>query len=152
MTIPVTKANIISETLGFIKTDFLTNITDPLSSRKSNSKFILTSYPQRDVEYPIITLKCIDLKAKRAGMQTTAQDITIKMEIRIWARNEKEKDTLYNSILNELANIQFTASTGSVANNLHDLDILDSVEFDEEGEQGIKNRIIHVNYHFYNVI
>jgi len=152
----VTKDKIISDTLYFIKNDLINNITDPISSsRSSNSKFVMTSYPQRPVEYPIITLKMVNIEAPRAGMQTTAQDILITLEIRIWARNEKEKDEIAQNVLNRLANIQHTATTGSIANNLHDLYIGSAVEVDEPGESGgkggIKSRIFQVQYKFFNI-
>ena len=151
----VSRTSIISDILLFIKRDLQNSVNDPISStRGARSKFILTAYPNRPTQYPLITLKITNIEALRAGMQTTAQDITISMEIRIWARNEKEKETIYQEVSNRLKDIQFTDSTGSIANNLHDYNELSAVEVDEPGESGaqsIKNRIIQVQYRFYNV-
>lgn len=150
----VTRSNIIHDVLFFIKDDLDGQITDPFSSKRSaKSKFIMTSYPQKPAQYPIITLRIANIEALRAGMQTTAQDITITLEIRIWARNEKEKEIIYQQVSNRLKNIQFTASTGSIANNIHDYNELSAVEVDEPGESGgkvIKSRIITCVYRFYN--
>lgn len=149
----VNKSTLLVDTIFFIKNDLGSNITDPiLSDRSTKSKFVMTSYPSRPVEYPIITIKATNIEALRSGMQTTAQDITITLEIRIWARNEKEKNDLYENVLNRLANIQF-AGSGSIENNLHDFNVLSSVEVDEEGESGaqiIKSRILQCQYSFYN--
>lgn len=144
-----TKDTLIRDVLFFLKNDLTNNITDPLS-RSTAMGFVMTSYPQREVKYPVITIKCTNIKAPRAGMMTTAQDITLTIEIRIWARNEKEKDTLYNLVFSRLANIQFTASTGSIANDFHNFDVLSSTEVDEEGDQGVKSRILQIKYNFYN--
>ena len=150
----VAKATILQDTLYFMKADLTANITDPISSKRSaKSKFIMTSYPQRPVQYPLITIKATNVEALRAGMQTTAQDILITLEIRIWARNEKEKDGLYEDILNRLSAIQFTAG-GSTKSELHDLILGSAVEVDEEGASGaqvIKSRVITCSYTFYNV-
>lgn len=150
----VNKTNLVADVLFFIKDDLDGQITDPISStRGSNSKFIMTSYPSRAVKYPLITIKCTNIEAVRAGMQTTTQDITLSLEIRVWARDEKEKETIYTAVLNRLANIQFTSSTGSVENSLCDLLIASSVEVDEPGESGaqtIKSRILSLQYKFYN--
>lgn len=150
----VTRSNIIHDVLFFIKDDLDGQITDPFSSKRSTkSKFIMTSYPQKAVQYPVITLKITNIEALRAGMQTTAQDITLTLEIRIWARNEKEKETIYQQVSNRLKNIQFTA-TGSIANNIHDYNELSAVEIDEPGEAGgkvIKSRILQCQYRFYNL-
>ena len=151
----VTRTNIVSDILLFIKQDLTNQIEDPISrTRSRNSKFIMTSYPQRLVEYPLVTLKVTNIEAPRAGMQTTAQDITITMEIRIWARNEKEKETIYQQVSNRLKDIQFTDSTGSIANNLHNYTELSANEIDEPGAPGaqtIKSRVLQCAYQFYNI-
>lgn len=149
----VEKTDLVTNVIQFIK-ESLENITDPISSsRSSKSKFVMTSYPQRPVEYPIITIKLTNKEALRAGMQTTTQDITLTLEIRIWARNEKEKDEIYTEVSNRLANIQFTDS-GSIENNLHDYNELSATEVDDVGEPGgkiTKSRVMQVQYKFYNI-
>jgi hypothetical protein len=144
-----TKTNLVTDVLFFLKDLISDNITDPIQGSRGGSSFVMTSYPQKETRYPLITLKCSNIEAKRSGMQTTLQDIRLTLEIRIWARNEKEKDNLYNQILNLLASNQFTVS-GSNANNLYNLNISSGTEIDEPGEQGIKSRIIQLNYFFYD--
>lgn len=145
----VSRSTLLRDILFFIKDDLTSNVTDPISStRPTNQKFVLTAYPQEAVEYPIITIKITDAEALRSGMQTTLMDITIILEVRIWGRTQKDKDTMYTEILDRLANIQFTASTGSVANDLHDFNILSSVEVDET--DGAKSRIAQIQYRFFD--
>ena len=148
---PVTAANFLSDILYFIKNDLVGNITDPLTGRTSNSKFIMTSYPQRAVQYPLVTIKVINQEAKRAGMQTEAMDMSVNIEIRIWARNQKEKDELATSVYKRLRDIQFTETTGSEANNIHDFQLLSATEIDENGEGTPKSRILQIRYKFYNI-
>jgi hypothetical protein len=136
--------------LLFLKADLLDNITDPIiHERGSKSSFVMTSYPQREVKYPLITIKITNLEAPRAGMQSTALDITMTAEIRIWARNQVEKDEIYAEVMDRLANIQFTQN-GTENNDFHDFKILSSIEIDEPGELGIKSRILQARYKFYN--
>ncbi len=116
----------------------------------NTSRFVMTSYPQREVKYPIITLKITNQEASRAGMQTTAMDVTITLEVRIWARNEKEKDTLFTDVYDRLRSIQFTTD-GSTDNDLHDFQLLSATEVDEAGQRGIKSRIGVFQYRFFNV-
>jgi len=150
----VVKSTLLLDTLFFVKDDLDGQITDPISSKRSSkSKFIVTSYPQRPVQYPIISLKAVNIEAFRIGMQSTLQDIIITLEIRIWARNEKEKNDLWENINKRLADIQFTGSTGSIAKDLHDFNVISSVELDEEGESGgqvIKSRIMTIQYMFHD--
>jgi len=141
----------VRDVLFFIKDDLLGNVTDPISAKRGNSsKFVMTSFPEREVKYPLITIKMTNQEATRAGMQTTAMDVVITLEIRIWARNQKEKDELFTDVYDRLRNIQFTDS-GSIDNNLHDFQLLSAVEVDEEGEKGIKSRIGQFQYKFFNV-
>lgn len=148
----VSSNTFVADTLYFIKNDLSSNITDPLSgSRPGNSTFVLTAYPAREAVYPIITLKVLNYNFLRAGMQTTAMDGLMNIEIRIWARNTKERDTIFTSVLNRLRTIQFTANTGSVENDLHDFNMPSAVEVNDEGENGIKSKIMEVTYKFYNI-
>jgi len=147
----VNSQTFVRDTLYFIKTDLLANITDPISaSRPSNSKFILTEYPQRIAVYPIITIKIPNYVANRAGMQVTNMDMQMTIEVRIWARNVKERDTLFTDVLNRLKDIQFTAS-GSTKAELHDFNMPSAVEINEEGDQGIKSKVMEIIYNFYNI-
>jgi len=146
----VASTTFVRDILYFIKADLLSNITDPITStRGTKSRFVMTSYPSRPVKYPLITIKATNYEAARAGMQTTAMDMQITLEIRIWARNTKERDTLFTSVFNRLRSIQFTAS-GSISNYLYDFNMPSALEIDEEGDQAIKSKIMEVTYRFYN--
>ena len=141
----------MSDVFYYLKNDFNTNITDPLSSaRNSKSKFVLTEYPGRMVNYPVITLKIANVNAVRAGMQTTAIDMDLMVEIRIWARNVKERDTIFQQVVNRLKDIQYTDSTGTQAAGLHNLRILGTNEINEDGINTPKSKIINVRYSYYN--
>ena len=147
----ISSANFIADVLYFIKNDLSNNITDPITStRTSNSRWVATSYPQSNVQYPMITIKMTNQKGKRAGMQTEAMDVEITLEIRVWARNQKEKDDLANKVYKRLRDIQFTAS-GSENNYLHDFGLLSAIEIDEEGEGTPKSRVLQIKYKFYDI-
>lgn len=142
----------IADVLFFIKTDLLANITDPkVSTRPAKSLFVATSYPKNQVVYPMITLKVPNRTSTRAGMQTVAMDITVPVEVRIWALNQKDKDGLTDQVFDRLRNIQFIVG-GSIDNNLHDFQELSNVEVEEDGDLGIKSRILTVQYKFFNVL
>lgn len=147
----VSSATFEKDILYFIKNDLLSSITDPISSKRSSkSKFVMTSYPTRPTEYPLITIKTLNHEAIRSGMQTVAMDMRITLEVRIWARNTKERDDIFTEVFNRLRSIQFTDSTGSIANNLHDFNVPSVIEINEDGENAIKSKVIEVNYNFYN--
>ena len=146
----VESATFIRDVLFFVKTELL-KITDPLTGRSNQSSFVMTSYPQRFVQYPLITIKLTNQEALPAGMQVTSMDVTINIEVRVWGRNQKEKDELANGCYKGLRDIQFTANTGYIAKNLHDFRLVSSSELDEPGEDQPKSRILNIQYKFFNV-
>jgi len=148
----VSSNTFIRDVLFFIKNSLTTGVTDPITAtRNSQSAFIMTSHPQRFVEYPLITIKLTNQSAVSAGMQTNAMDVIASIEVRVWARNQKEKDELANDCYIVLRDLQFTASTGSVANYLYDFELLSAVEIDEDGTNQPKSRILGIQYKFYDI-
>ena len=138
--------------LFFLKDQLDTNITDPISAtRGSNSKFVMTSFPERQVKYPLITLQITNDERTRAGMQSTNTDVTLSIEIRIWSKSVAQVDQLTQNISDHLADIQFNTSTGSIANDFHDFTIGSTIPVFEVGEGATKSRIIQLNYRFFNL-
>ncbi|MHA1876721.1 MAG: hypothetical protein ACTSUC_09795 [Promethearchaeota archaeon] len=145
------RSQLIGDLLYFLKTDLSSNITDPKAlTRSGSSRFVATSYPQRNVIYPMITLEVTNIEERRAGMQTTAMDIILTINIRIWGKSVTQSDKLAQEISERLRSIQFTTD-GSIDNDFHDFQILSNIRVDESGEKGIKSRIIQIQYKFFNV-
>ena len=148
----VESATFIRDTLFFIKDSLTSGVTDPISgTRNSQSKFVVTSFPNRLTQYPLIVIKLTNYSGTSAGMQTNAMDIIASIEIRAWGRNQKEKDELANDCFIILRDLQFTSTTGSVANYLYDFKLNSAVEVDEEGDNQPKSRILNIEYKFYNI-
>jgi hypothetical protein len=145
----VDSETLIKDTLLFLQDDLTKNIEDPINRAKG--KFVMTSYPSRFKQYPLITLKLTNQEANRSGMQTTTMDVVLTLEIRIWARNQIEKNNISNEVYERLRSIQFTTNLGSVDNNLHDFSLLSATELDEPGDNTPKSRILQVQYKFFNV-
>jgi|SRR3990167_496114 len=145
----VATATFLSDCTIFLRDDILNNVTDPISSiRPTGENFVMTSYPRRPVHYPLITIQNINIvETASLGFRTPHHLIELPLEIRIWARNVKERDELSQDALNRLRNIQFTA-TGTVFANLFNFSVNSAVNVDEEGEAGIKSKVIEVQYSF----
>lgn len=145
------RSTLYQDLLFWLKDQLSTNITDPISAtRGTSSKFIMTSYPEREVKYPLITLEITDTVQNRAGMQTTAMDITLTLELRIWSKSVAQSDKLAQEIMDYLADIQFT-NDGSIDNDFHDFNINSVIRVDEPGKGATKSRIIQLNYKFFNL-
>ena len=125
---------------------------DPISSsRTSDEKFVMTSYPQRPVKYPIITIKDNGIAAtERLGMQSESFIVKIPIEVRIWAKSVTQKDKLFDKTFEVLRTNQFPAGSAGTSsyNDLHDFRMDGALNVDEPGEGGIKSKIINLSYIF----
>ena len=151
----VTTSAFLQETVLFIRDDLDSNVTDPISaSRTSRERFVMTSYPLRETKYPIITVKLTGASdVKRLGIGSELHHIKIPVEIRIWARNEKERDSLTQEVYNRFRTNQFSGAGTSSNENLFDFEVVSSVSIDEDqdsiaGESLIKSQILAVEYKF----
>jgi len=108
----------------------------------------MTSYPERPVKYPIITVKAANVAdERRLGMRSELTWMSLPMEVRIWARNVKERDELFQQVYNRLRSNQFDGGASSSDDNeLHDFLLRNSFDIDEEGQSGIKSKILEVEY------
>lgn len=146
----LSSSTFLSDSIKFIR-DFLdSNITDPISTKRSGrDRFVMTSYPKRGVKYPIITIRSSNIpNIKRSGMQSEGVWTGFVIEVRVWARNEVEKDELTEKVFNALRENQFGAG-GSVEFELHDFIMNSAVPIDEEGaegEQSIKSMVMEYQY------
>lgn len=147
----VTTNNFLSDTVIYLKS-LLNTITDPLSGkRNSDSKFILTEYPNRLQEPPYITITDDDIShIQKIGMSVEQEIIRIQIEIRVWARNVIERDNLSQQVINKLRDEQYpvTTSNKSLNENLYDLEIPVATTNLSELGKGIKSKIIWVAYKF----
>lgn len=133
--------------MDFIRDLLVTNVTDPVSaSRAGTERFVMTSYPKRAVRYPIITVidRNISIE-KRSGLRSESQWTEVELEVRIWARNTRERDNLSTSVFDVLRTNEYGSGSTSEF-EMHDFRILSAVNFSEEGEHGIKSKIIRVRY------
>ena len=148
----VSTNTIISDSVIFIRNRLRNDITDPLSRAGSGNQFILSGYPKRSTHYPIITVRKSNfILGQRLGMQTEKYYATLEIEIRIWARNEKERDVLTDSVMTKLNDNQFPTGTTDTSSNvgLHDFKILSVVGVDNpHGENGVLSSIITIQNKF----
>ena len=151
----VSTATIISDTVLFLRNYLCNNITDPIN-RRDKDKWILTSYPKRAVSYPTITIKNSGLEfSERLGMNQEKYLVTLDLEIRVWARNEIERDSLSQSIITYLNSNQFPYTTTSTSSNmeLHDLRVNNVIDIDEikgigGATQTVLSKIISITYKY----
>lgn len=143
----VVSTNILRDTIFFIKDYLDGEVTDPISStRPSQEKFIMTSYPTRPTRFPLITIKDINsFDTRVSGLQSETMVHYIDIEIRIWAENVKDRDNIADAVWEKLRTNQIGISGTAQANGLHDFRLLSSVNVDEPN---VKSKVMSVRYLF----
>ena len=140
----VNSSTFIADLVNYLRDQLLTNITDPLGSRTGNDKFVMTSYPQRPVRYPIITVVDRGVSQEgKLGMGSEGTILRLMIEIRLWGRNVKERDELFGLVHNWLRTNQL--DTGTTSANIYDFNIRSVVNVSEEN---VKSKVVEVAYLF----
>lgn len=146
MVTEVTSSTFLSDTVLFLRDKLDSNITDPLSASRGNTRFVMTSYPQKETLYPVITVTDAGISQEgKLGMASEGTLMRIGIEIRIWARNIKERDTLFNEVYDWLRTNQRGGSDSTIDANLHDFSLGSTVNVSEEN---VKSKVIEINYLF----
>ncbi len=141
----IRNSTFIADTVNFIRDKLNSNITDPISSRSGSDRFVRTSYPKRSVVYPTITV--VDngsSQLARLGMRSEGTIMRIPLEIRIWARNVKERDELFDEVYQYLRTNQFSNDNINGA-NLHDFAMSSAVNVPSVK---IQSKVMEVSFLF----
>ena len=138
----VSSSTFITDLIILIRDNLKNNINDPLN-RAANQKFIMTSYPQDAVIYPIITITDTgSTQEGKLGMGSQGTVLRLGVEIRIWARNVKERDTLFNEVYDYLRTNQLEGDDFNEA-NLYDFSMNSVVNV---SEPDIKSKVMEATY------
>jgi len=136
----INSATFLSDTIILIRDKLKANISS-INSR------VYTSYPKKDVIYPMISVTDRGIiQPSRLGMASEGTIITIDVEIRVWARNVKERDEIFQDIYQYLRTNQLDSDTGLADSNLHDFTLMSVVNIDESGEAGIQSKVMEVRF------
>lgn len=145
----VADATALHDTIIFIRDLISTNVSDPISaSRSGNERFVMTAFPERDVKYPIITVQDSGITDVSLGMQTEQSAIATNIQIDIWAKDTRTRDTLYDSVYDTLRTNQIGAG-GTREETLFDFRLINVNNLDEDGKEGIHRKMMEIQYTFF---
>lgn len=143
----ISDTTFISDSTLFLRDLLGSKVTDPISSsRTSGNNFVMTSYPERKVQYPLITIVCNNVSGDRDGMRSEGMNLNMIFEIRAWAKDVRQRDVLAQGIVTALRQNQTDDSTGTIANNLFNMRLLSAVNVDEPGENGVHSKVLEYGY------
>lgn len=142
----IATATFLRDIIIFIRNNLRTNITDPIS-RTSGVGFVMTAYPKRETQYPIITVKTTNLDTQKLGMQSETVWINLDLEIRTWSKNAKESDDLTQDVINQLRSIQY-GTNGTDEEQIYGFQLTSCVPIveTEEGDNTIHSKVCTFRY------
>jgi len=137
----VSGATFLADAVNLIRNKLQTNITT-VNNR------VYTSYPKKNIIYPMITVVDRGIsQPQRLGMGSEGTLINLTLEIRIWAKDVKTRDELFDSTYNYLRANQMDTS-GLIDANLSGFQMTSAININEEGEEGIKSKVMEVRFLF----
>ena len=136
----VRSSTFVADLVIYLRDKIKANITG-VNSR------VYTSYPQTNVIYPMITVTDTGSRQEGSlGMGSEGTILRLGVEIRIWARNVKERDKLFDSVYDYLRTNQLSGDDITGA-NLHDFALSSAVNVSEPGK-GPKSKVMECTYLF----
>ena len=140
----ISSSTFTADLVNYIRDKLNSAVTDPLS-RSLPERFVLTEYPKREVRYPIITVTDKGSRQEAPlGMGSEGTILKLGVEIRIWARNVKERDELFGEIYDYLRTNQLSGDDITGA-NLHDFNMDSVVNISEEN---VKSKVGEFSFLF----
>lgn len=134
----------ISDIVLFIRNYLRTNITDPVS--RSSAQFVMTSYPKREVQYPLITIKSTGITTSKLGIGSSTNRADVKIEVRVWSKNSKEADTITQEVINDMKDAQYAVS-GTGAENIFGFKLNSCVPIVEDnGDNTVHSKVMEYTY------
>ena len=142
----IASATLQHDVLLWLRDKLISSLTDPVS-RTGNEKFVMTSWPERPVRYPVVILEIIGESSKPLGVGVEASNVTLRVRIHVFSKSTAQRDAIADEIFRKLEQTQLDI-TGSALAGLHDFKLLNSFNQDEAGEGGLHRKIIDVSYTF----
>lgn len=142
----VASATLIADVVTKLKT-FLTN--------NISVGTVYTSYPEKEVNYPIIILAHAGFRDEHISIGTEYKGVTITIRIEVWSQSTKERDEIWDDIYDELRHHYTTvdASGDSITGLLlFNMIITSCLDIDTESPRGrghIHRKIADVQFSFY---
>jgi len=150
----VSSATKIHDTVTKIATLLQNNCTDPLVATRAQAQWVLTAYPERDVEYPIVIINQAGERDEHASIGSEYKLCFITLRVEVWSRSTKERDEVWDDVYDELRHHYTTvdANSDSVTSlGLYDMIIASCMDLDTEAPKGrghIHRKIATIQFTF----
>jgi len=141
---PVNSISLIRDSVLLMRDIISGTVSDPLGDRQrqsgdpgSNARFVMTSFPERSIVYPFITLGMISMDDESLGMRSESSLARLRMQVDVWSKQMGQVDGLAGSIYDGLRTSQLNSL---VPSGLLDARLLNLRSLDEPGKGGVHRK------------
>lgn len=151
----VSGSTILHDSVLKVRALIASGVSDPISANRwtaSGCRFVVTSFPERLVQYPVITVAGNKGRDERMGTQTQAMKTPVFVEVDVYSKSTKERDTLADAVYQTLKTSQMGIQagwTGTELDLLYDFHFLNEFNIDEVGKRGIHRK--HQSYSYFMI-
>lgn len=149
--VEINSSRIVKDVTVKLRQILSSGITDPSAAKRdADSRFVMTSFPERPTEYPFMTVRCNLGPGDRLGISSEGIYIPVNVFVDVFAKNVRDKDELAGSVFNVLRVSQYgvdaTTGSGTVVADLYDFTFVGMTDMDEPGKEGIHRKIVECQY------
>ena len=152
----ISSLGIVRDTTLLLRDVISGTVTDPVSNRQtqagdagSNARFVMTSFPERSIVYPFITVGDVTMLDENLGMGTEDSLSTMRYQVDVWTKQVGQRDGIAGSVFHGLRTSQLEAG-GLVGSGLIDFRLVSMRNLDEDGKGGIHRKSMDFEFKFVN--
>jgi len=145
----VSSSSIIGDIVTKIATFLQSSLTDPRSSR-TDSTWVYPSFPDVDVEYPIVSVTHAGSSDSWTSIGTVYKEVIVTVQVDVFSKSTKERDQVWDEIYDDLRDNFISTIAGGY--NLVDMVLLSCFNMDElapKGAGNIHRKVARINFTFY---
>lgn len=140
----ISASNQFREMENIVRDDFSGSIVDPLGRSGEGSGFVMTSFPERDVVYPVIIIKLEGVDNTYTGLSSVDGVQDFSLIIKVYGRSVKERDGLADQVVSRINVTRILSFAGN--NFIFGVNIVQVFDMDEEGKGGVHVKVLESEF------
>lgn len=109
----VSSSTIVHDIITKLASFLQSNVTDPISGSRTDSNWVLPSWPDEEVQYPIICVNQVGGSDEWISVGTSYKKVTTTVQIDVFSKSTKERDEVWDDVYNQLRTNFKTTLAGS---------------------------------------
>jgi hypothetical protein len=150
----VNNVSFIRDTILLLRDIISGTVADPLNDRQrqsgdtgSNARFVMTSFPERAIAYPFITIQDVGMIDASLGMNTQDTSAQLRCQVDVWTKQVGQRDGIAGSVYHGLRTKQL-GNSSLLSSGLYNFQLVSSRNLDEEGKGGVHRKSMDFQFRY----